>query len=186
MGELFGNSGNTQCISNDFSDTLIDFLSNGFMDLHGVPQNLPTVASQEFKAGKVRYIRFLRSPELGSTQEHFIKWSRSPRTFRVILFSIHSDEWNPSSVNLKQACGTNVGVAASFQLSQIHYHVESYSSFTKSFIQLKCNKIVISQKAQVHVKFSNSDNHELPHHQRSSKSNQELSSKEIVNQRNIR
>ncbi|GJT51179.1 putative reverse transcriptase domain-containing protein [Tanacetum coccineum] len=34
-GELFGNSGNTQCVSNDFSDTLIDFSSNGFMDLHG-------------------------------------------------------------------------------------------------------------------------------------------------------
>ncbi|GJW24187.1 retrovirus-related pol polyprotein from transposon TNT 1-94 [Tanacetum coccineum] len=32
-GELFGNSGNTQCVSNDFSDTLIDFSSNGFMDL---------------------------------------------------------------------------------------------------------------------------------------------------------
>ncbi|GJR56741.1 hypothetical protein Tco_1498903 [Tanacetum coccineum] len=41
------------------------------------------------------------------------------------------------------------------------------------------------RKAQVHVKFSNSDNHELPHHQRSSKSNQESSSEEIVNQRNI-
>ncbi|GJU30099.1 hypothetical protein Tco_1173688 [Tanacetum coccineum] len=53
-------------------------------------------------------------------------------------------------------------------------------------IQLKCNKNVISQKAQVHVKFSNSDNHELPHHQRSSKSNQESSSEEIVNQRSIR
>ncbi|GJR20083.1 retrovirus-related pol polyprotein from transposon TNT 1-94 [Tanacetum coccineum] len=35
LGELFGNSGNTQCVSNDFSDTLIDFYSNGFMDLHG-------------------------------------------------------------------------------------------------------------------------------------------------------
>ncbi|GJU95976.1 hypothetical protein Tco_1320732 [Tanacetum coccineum] len=35
QGELFGNSGNTQCVSNDFSDTLIDFSSNGFMDLHG-------------------------------------------------------------------------------------------------------------------------------------------------------
>ncbi|GKB89598.1 retrovirus-related pol polyprotein from transposon TNT 1-94 [Tanacetum coccineum] len=35
LGELFGNSGNTQCVSNDFSDTLIDFSSNGFMDLHG-------------------------------------------------------------------------------------------------------------------------------------------------------
>ncbi|GJU81125.1 hypothetical protein Tco_1283490 [Tanacetum coccineum] len=27
LGELFGNSGNTQCVSNDFLDTLIDFLS---------------------------------------------------------------------------------------------------------------------------------------------------------------
>ncbi|GKD52260.1 hypothetical protein Tco_1281236, partial [Tanacetum coccineum] len=80
---------------------------------------------------------------------------------------------------------TNVGVAAPFQQSQIHYHV-LILKLQKSFIQLKCNKNVISQKAQVHVKFSNSDNHELPRHQRSSESNQELSSEEIVNQRNIR
>ncbi|GJT17637.1 hypothetical protein Tco_0876343 [Tanacetum coccineum] len=31
----FGNYGNSQCVLNDFSDTLIDFLSNGFMDIHG-------------------------------------------------------------------------------------------------------------------------------------------------------
>ncbi|GJY39322.1 hypothetical protein Tco_0425686 [Tanacetum coccineum] len=84
----------------------------------------------------------------------------------------------------KETC-TNVGVAAPFQQSRIHYHV-LILKLQKSFIQLKCNKNVISQKAQVHVKFSNSDNHELPHHQRSSKSNQESSSEEIVNQRNIR
>ncbi|GJV35771.1 hypothetical protein Tco_1408248 [Tanacetum coccineum] len=51
--------------------------------------------------------------------------------------------------------------------------------------QLLLNKNVIGQKAQVYVKFSNSDNYELPHHQRNSKSNKESSSGEIVNQRNI-
>ncbi|GKB22451.1 hypothetical protein Tco_0861852 [Tanacetum coccineum] len=82
------------------------------------------------------------------------------------------------------AVGTNVGVAASFQRSRIHYHV-LILKLQMSYIQLKCDKNVISQKAQVYVKFSNSDNHELPHHQRSSKSNQVSSSGEIVNQRNI-
>ncbi|GKC59717.1 hypothetical protein Tco_1087315 [Tanacetum coccineum] len=72
----------------------------------------------------------------------------------------------------KLMVGTNVGVAAPFQQSRIHYHV-LILKLQKSFIQLKCNKNVISQKAQVHVKFSNSDNDELPHHQRSLKSNQE-------------
>ncbi|GJY96501.1 hypothetical protein Tco_0513411 [Tanacetum coccineum] len=91
----------------------------------------------------------------------------------------------PESTSNSSAVGTNVGVAAPFQQSRIHYHV-LILKLQKSFIQLKCNKNVISQKAQVHVKFSNSDNHELPHHQRSSKSNQESSSEEIVNQRNIR
>ncbi|GJS50764.1 retrovirus-related pol polyprotein from transposon TNT 1-94, partial [Tanacetum coccineum] len=53
LGELFGNSGNTQCVLNDFSDTLIDFL-NGFMDLHGNTQR-PTNCcySRSHKAVKV-------------------------------------------------------------------------------------------------------------------------------------
>ncbi|GJS19516.1 hypothetical protein Tco_0448148 [Tanacetum coccineum] len=69
--------------------------------------------------------------------------------------------------------GTNVGVADSFQLSQIHYHV-LILKLQRSYIQLKCNKNVMSQKAQVHVRilFCNSDSHEFPQcHQRSSKSN---------------
>ncbi|GKC72352.1 hypothetical protein Tco_1118235 [Tanacetum coccineum] len=41
------------------------------------------------------------------------------------------------------------------------------------------------QKAQVHVKFSNSDNHELLHHQRYSKSKKEVFSREIVSLRSI-
>ncbi|GKE45108.1 hypothetical protein Tco_1472392, partial [Tanacetum coccineum] len=45
---------------------------------------------------------------------------------------------------------------------------------------LKCNKNVLSQKAQVDFKFSKYDNHELPHHQRSLKSNQGSSFGEIV------
>ncbi|GKB93096.1 hypothetical protein Tco_0979233 [Tanacetum coccineum] len=86
--------------------------------------------------------------------------------------------------NHKDDCWYKCRVAAPFQQSRIHYHV-LILKLQKSSIQLKCNKNVISQKAQVHVKFSNSDNHELPHHQRSSKSNQKLSFEEIVIQRNI-
>ncbi|GJR54123.1 hypothetical protein Tco_1404644 [Tanacetum coccineum] len=77
---LFGNSGNTQCVLNDFSDTLTDFLSNGFMDLHGNTQR-PTNCCflRSHKAVKVRYIRSTIQPEPeGSTQEHSIRESRSP------------------------------------------------------------------------------------------------------------
>ncbi|GJV04645.1 retrovirus-related pol polyprotein from transposon TNT 1-94 [Tanacetum coccineum] len=79
LGELFGNSGNTQCVSNDFSDTLIDFSSNGFMDLHGniSIRNRPMYLSRSIesdKAVKVRYIRSMIQPEPeGSTQEHSIR-----------------------------------------------------------------------------------------------------------------
>ncbi|GJR67498.1 copia protein [Tanacetum coccineum] len=49
LGGAFGNSGNTQCVSNDFSDTLIDFLSNGFMDLHGnISKTEPTSRSPRY------------------------------------------------------------------------------------------------------------------------------------------
>nr|GEV59379.1 integrase, catalytic region, zinc finger, CCHC-type, peptidase aspartic, catalytic [Tanacetum cinerariifolium] len=53
-GELFGNSENSQCVINDFSDMLIDF-SNGFMDLRGNTQR-PTNCcfSRSYKAVKVR------------------------------------------------------------------------------------------------------------------------------------
>ncbi|GKB27143.1 hypothetical protein Tco_0866544 [Tanacetum coccineum] len=47
------------------------------------------------------------------------------------------------------------------------------------------NKNVIGHKAQVHVKLSNSDNHELLHHQRYSKSNKEVFFREIVSLRSI-
>ncbi|GJR03779.1 hypothetical protein Tco_0526763 [Tanacetum coccineum] len=47
------------------------------------------------------------------------------------------------------------------------------------------NKNVISQKAQVHDRFNNSDNHELLHHQRYSKSNKEVLSGEIVSLKSI-
>nr|GEV95653.1 retrovirus-related Pol polyprotein from transposon TNT 1-94 [Tanacetum cinerariifolium] len=46
------------------------------------------------KVVKVRYIRSMIQPKPeGSSQEHYFRKSRCPRTFRVILFSIHSDEW---------------------------------------------------------------------------------------------
>nr|GEV11191.1 putative reverse transcriptase domain-containing protein [Tanacetum cinerariifolium] len=51
---------------------------------------------------------------------------------------------------------------------------------------LLLNKNVISQKAQVNVKFTNSDKHELLHHQRYSMSSKEVFSIEIVSLRSIR
>ncbi|GJX34996.1 hypothetical protein Tco_0246553 [Tanacetum coccineum] len=47
---------------------------------------------------------------------------------RVILFSIHIDDGNPSIVNIKQLCGLDNGVAVSFQPSQDsppHAHTQS-------------------------------------------------------------
>ncbi|GJY35175.1 hypothetical protein Tco_0420553 [Tanacetum coccineum] len=50
---------------------------------------------------------------------------------------------------------------------------------------LLLNKNVISQRAQVHVKFGNSNNHELLHNQRDLESNKEVFSREIVSLRSI-
>nr|GEW93776.1 retrovirus-related Pol polyprotein from transposon TNT 1-94 [Tanacetum cinerariifolium] len=63
LGELFGNSKSSQCVINDFSDTLIDFL-NGFMNLHGNTQR-PTncCLSRRYKAVKVRNIHSMIQPE---------------------------------------------------------------------------------------------------------------------------
>nr|GEU31372.1 retrovirus-related Pol polyprotein from transposon TNT 1-94 [Tanacetum cinerariifolium] len=53
IGELFGNSKNSQCVINDFSDTLID-CSNIFMDLHGNTQRRTNCCfSMSYKAVKV-------------------------------------------------------------------------------------------------------------------------------------
>ncbi|GJT92075.1 retrovirus-related pol polyprotein from transposon TNT 1-94 [Tanacetum coccineum] len=87
--------------------------------------------------------------------------------------------------------GTNISVAASFQLSRIHYHIVHTQALKVKHSAsrlLLLNKNVFGQKAQVHViiLFDNSDNQELPHHQRSSNSNKESSFREIVSLRNIR
>ncbi|GKB79367.1 hypothetical protein Tco_0946262 [Tanacetum coccineum] len=89
---------------------------------------------------------------------------------RVILFSIHSDDENPSSVNIKQYC-----------VMRTCKHGES-NTFVLECPTLQAGNPV-KEKAQVHVKFSNSNNHELLHHQRSSKSNKEVVSGEIVSLR---
>ncbi|GJX02598.1 retrovirus-related pol polyprotein from transposon TNT 1-94 [Tanacetum coccineum] len=60
--------------------------------------------------------------------------------------------------------------------SSPHAHTQAFKvNHSTSRLSL-LNKNVIGQKAQVHVKFSNSDNHKLLHHQRYSKSNKESSS----------
>nr|GEY83472.1 hypothetical protein [Tanacetum cinerariifolium] len=54
-GKLFGNPGNTQRVSNDFSDTLIDFLIKWFYGSSWqYPKDRPTVVSQ----GVIRWLRF--------------------------------------------------------------------------------------------------------------------------------
>ncbi|GJZ24228.1 hypothetical protein Tco_0561687 [Tanacetum coccineum] len=108
---------------------------------------------------------------------------------RVILFSIHSDDGNPSSVNLKQHRGRYKRWCCSLipakSDSLPHAHTQDLKVKHSASRLMLLNKNVISQKAQVHVKFSNSDNHELLHHQRYSKSNKEIFSKEIVSLRSI-
>ncbi|GJR56312.1 hypothetical protein Tco_1406833 [Tanacetum coccineum] len=57
-GELFGNSGNSQCVLNDFSDTLIDFYQMVLWIFMAIPQR-PTNCcfSRSYKAVKVRIRR---------------------------------------------------------------------------------------------------------------------------------
>ncbi|GJS27742.1 hypothetical protein Tco_0488362 [Tanacetum coccineum] len=71
-GELFGNSGNTQCVSNDFSDTLIDFSSNGFMDLHG---NISKTDQPIFSTGGNKAVKVVTSVPNVATSE--AKYSES-------------------------------------------------------------------------------------------------------------
>ncbi|GKA48997.1 hypothetical protein Tco_0741955 [Tanacetum coccineum] len=47
---------------------------------------------------------------------HVIYWHLTPR----LLILKRCDDGNPSKVNIKQLCGLDGGVAASFQRSQIH------------------------------------------------------------------
>ncbi|GKA57904.1 retrovirus-related pol polyprotein from transposon TNT 1-94, partial [Tanacetum coccineum] len=72
---------------------------------------------------------------------------------RVILFSIHSDDGNPSSVNIRQHCGTNVGVATSFQLSGF-ITTCSYSSFQSQSFSIKIvdTKLPHRQRTQSQIK----------------------------------
>ncbi|GJR93613.1 hypothetical protein Tco_0265787 [Tanacetum coccineum] len=100
---------------------------------------------------------------------------------RLILFSIHSDDGNPSSVNIKQYRGRLVLKEPEVQTSVLqpilakssrlpHAHTQALKVNHSTSRLLLLNKNVIGQKAQVYVKFNNSDNHELLYHQRSLKS----------------
>ncbi|GJW54883.1 hypothetical protein Tco_0098968 [Tanacetum coccineum] len=62
-GELFGNSGNSQCVLNDFSDTLIDFYQMVLWIFMAIPQR-PTnrCFSRSYKAVKVRVEIILDAP----------------------------------------------------------------------------------------------------------------------------
>ncbi|GKE00613.1 hypothetical protein Tco_1388596 [Tanacetum coccineum] len=57
-----------------------------------------------------------------------------------------------------------------------HAHTQALKVNHSTPRLLLVNKNVICQKSQVHIKFSNFDNHELLHRQRYSKSNKESSS----------
>ncbi|GJR23126.1 retrotransposon ORF1 [Tanacetum coccineum] len=88
-----------------------------------------------------------------------------PESIRVICFSIYNDDGNPSSIIIKQHCGRT-----SYALRW------KYCQGGSSKLNLPDHSI-----KTITAKFSNSANHELPHHQRSSKSNQESSSGKIIN-----
>ncbi|GJS49677.1 retrovirus-related pol polyprotein from transposon TNT 1-94 [Tanacetum coccineum] len=91
----------------------------------------------------------------------------SARTFRVILFSIHSDEWKSfqsqhqtalryNIYTLKRSYrtrGTNDEVAASFQQSQIHYHM----------LMLKLQRHTITIKIQESRKLNFQDDAKYEH-----------------------
>ncbi|GJR07208.1 retrovirus-related pol polyprotein from transposon TNT 1-94 [Tanacetum coccineum] len=112
----------------------------------------------------------------------------------MCMFALTVSQTEPN--NIKEAIADSAWIEA--MQEELHHPIPAKSdSSPHAYAQalkvnhstsrrLVLNKNVIGQKAQVHVKFSNSDNHELPHRQRSSNSNKESSSEEIVNQRNIR
>ncbi|GJY62184.1 hypothetical protein Tco_0462841 [Tanacetum coccineum] len=56
--------------------------------------------SQPFECVDIKYVAVSSSLRL-------LKPKCTNRNIRVILFSIHSDDGNPSSVNIKQHCGSN-------------------------------------------------------------------------------
>ncbi|GJU20846.1 hypothetical protein Tco_1154188 [Tanacetum coccineum] len=85
--------------------------------------------------------------------------------------------WSSQNQRYKRRCCSPIPAKLD-SLPCAHTHALKVNHSTSRLLRL--NKNVISQKAQVHVKFSNSNNHKLPHHQTSSNSNKELSSKEIV------
>ncbi|GJU22108.1 hypothetical protein Tco_1155450 [Tanacetum coccineum] len=120
-------------------------------------------------------------------------------TFRVIRFSIHSDEWKSFqchhqtalrsyALSWKPCQGDSLNLpdhryirwccslilAKSDSLPHAYAQALKVNHSTSRLLLL--NKNVIGQKAQVHVKFSNFDNRKLLHHQRYSKSNKESSS----------
>ncbi|GJU66360.1 hypothetical protein Tco_1252619 [Tanacetum coccineum] len=133
------------------------------------------------------------------------------KNIRVILFSIHGDDGNPSRAIIKQALRESYALSwepcqrGSSKLNLLdhryklqccslvpaksdslpHAHAQAFKVKHSASRLLLLNKNVISQKAQVHVKFSNSDNYKIPHHQRYSTSNKEVFSREIVSLRSI-
>ncbi|GJR62844.1 hypothetical protein Tco_1505006 [Tanacetum coccineum] len=182
----FGNSGNTQCVSNDFSDTLIDFLSNGFMDLHGNTQR-PTNCcfSRSHKAVKVRinkrFHRALLIPEIieyrkgGSPLQPGLQINKisqavnkspthypcdSARTFRVILFSIHSDEWksfqcqHQTALRYKRRCCSLIPAESN---SLPHAHTQA----TKTYYKHQDSRIKKAQELNTKTS-ANSDIQDLP------------------------
>ncbi|GJU91279.1 uncharacterized mitochondrial protein-like protein [Tanacetum coccineum] len=89
-----------------------------------------------------------------------------------------------SSKKYKHQCCSLIP-AKSDSLPRVHTQALKVKHSASRLLLL--NKNVFGQKAQVHViiLFDNSDNQELPHHQRSLNSNKESSFKEIVSLRNI-
>ncbi|GJW15740.1 retrovirus-related pol polyprotein from transposon TNT 1-94 [Tanacetum coccineum] len=97
---------------------------------------------------------------------------------KVILFSIHNDDGNPSSVHIKQHYGGSsklnlpdhrykrrcCSLIPATSDSLPHANAQAFKVKHSTSWLLLLNKNVISQKAQVHViiLFRNSDNHKFP------------------------
>nr|GEX07891.1 reverse transcriptase domain-containing protein [Tanacetum cinerariifolium] len=142
---LFGNSGNIQCVSNDFSNTLIDFFIKWFYGSSWqYLKNRPTVVSQ----GVIRQLR-LGIFVLCSSQNQRDLPKNTPLD-RVEVLVMNG---NPSKVNIKQLCG---------RIRRGLYNLIPAESRFKTSCSIDKDEFMM--KAQVHVSRSSaiSDVQTLP------------------------
>nr|GEU47227.1 hypothetical protein [Tanacetum cinerariifolium] len=98
-GELFGNSGNSQCVSNDFSDTLIDFYQMVLWIFMAIPPRSTNCCfSRSYKEVKVR-----KCMTMISTKELFTPFKDPEQEFcssRKLFKTLSLDELRSPKFNL--------------------------------------------------------------------------------------